>query len=1126
MSSSIPVPEGPRPLPLVGNLPDLWGGVHDGFPKLIQRFCDPGIFTMHIPSNMVLANLDLAKFGGPTIVCAEPSLLEEMFNRPDEFNKKLFKHSQAGKNAGKGLFACDDDQLEDHDMAARVLLPAFSLEGMQRYFDIIVSCTDDLMTVMAAECTGNNACDLHPLLSKYTFEVITRVGFGTKYNAMTHDCAFLSNFSEQMEITEKLRKPAFRGTAAAMAFLSGARKALPQIRARQQGEIRTILKRKREDIDAGSSSDCPVKDMCTRMLTDPDPKTGKLLPEDVVTQNTLTFLVAGHDSTSSAITMLLYYLGIHPSVEEKVYNEVQREIGDRPLTFEDLSKLTYCTQVVKENLRLAPPAHSFIKNSPTDKETTLGKYRIPAGSSIVVSLWALHYNPRLYSEPFEFRPERWEGEENAKRSPYAWLPFSYGKRGCIGQQLSLIEQRVCLAMLVRKYHIRLDPKTNLTITHPIFMNPKGVWLRIAPRSGSANVSPACVALKKCTANPTVDLGKIQQLSQKKLLVLFGSNMGTCSAFAERLLSKFSAMGVVCQKASLDDIASSRLPEIPKADTGMVLIVASTYNGQPPENAREFASWLSAGDVSAKFEGVSYSVFGCGNSQWAGTYQKFGRVVDTALLNAGSTCIAAMGEADMDGGQAELEFARWSLACIVQLFKGAGIPLPDTLADQLHAKITPLETFVWEGRTPDDLAMEHRRLLLDAVLRMPVLKGSEAWFASVGKNRELVRDVERSTRHIEIALPAGCSYSAGDHLGVYGCNPEAVVLAYLRRVSMAPDAVVRIEGNLPESLLITNTAISAYAALGFFVELQQPATRAQLHFLAGKAAGSTRKRLDALASFEGKDFEEYVVVNRRTLLEVLEDVPEVRVTLGELLALLPPAKPRYYSISSSPKVLPNALSITVSVVQGLSPTGRKHFGLCSNYLAMQPKRLPQQIATQPSGDELSSEIPLNHAPLLTFVKNTGSAFRLPASDGAPIVMIGPGTGLAPMRGFIQDRAVAGSNINLLFFGCRSDEDFLYREELEAWEAAGALELHVGFSRKDGVPKTYVQQLIDREADRVIELLALGAYIYVCGDASRMAPAVRETIVRICEKAGFGGEDFVHNLEEEGRYCQDVWAAQSL
>lgn len=1097
------------PVLLVGNLRELQGGVHEGMPKLIQQYGDPGLFTFEVPSNF--SAVPLNKFGGPTIVVANPDLLEELFNRHEDFNKKLFKYSLIAQTAGKGLFASDDDS-EAHDAAARVLLPAFALDGMKQYFEIIRSKTTILSDGLV-DGSKDGSIDLHPVLSKYTFDVIAEVCFGRDYDAQRRSCPFLENFNKSMSYRETLSSVALQSVAYMKSIMSGVGRKLMRLRMDNDTEIAGIMDAQREAIASGEVNKCPVKDMCSRMMTEPDPKDGQLLDEDIVIQNIRTFLVAGHDSTSSAITMLFYHIACNADVEEKVYQEVMREIGDAPLKFEDLAKLTYCTQVVKENLRMMPPAAAFVKNSPIDRETTLGDYTIPKGSSLMVSLWALHYNPTVWPEPFKFRPERFESEENAKRSPYAWLPFSYGKRACIGQQLSLIEQRMALAMIVRRCHIRLDPKSKLKITQPLFANVSGLHLKFVARAGTmVPPPPTSMALNQVRAC-SAGLGKIEALAGKKVVVLVGSNMGTCTSFADRLIAKFSELGMVCEKSPLDALASENPPALPEAQSGMALIVTCTYNGLPPENAKAFASWIDSSEAASKFNGVNFSVFGIGNSQWAATYQKFPLSIDRQLDQLGAIRLAELAAGDMDGGQVDMTFARWSMSVMVALFQSADIPLPASLADELYEKITPVESFVWEGKKPQDISNEFKMSLMDSVLQMPILRGTNAWYGTASVNHDLVREDGRSTHHLEITLPEGQTYTAGDHLGVYGANPKQLVAAYLHRIGMSPDAVVKLEGGADMATL-NNKPLGVCAVMSFLVELQQLATRTQLKFLARKAEGASQTRLEELAAFDTSAYDEHVVKDRRILLEVLDEFPELRLTFGELLSILPRMKPRFYSISSSPQVLSGAASITVSVVQGTSPSGRRHLGLCSNYLAGQPFRT-----------KYSESLPHGHSQLIVFVKDTGSAFRLPASAETPVIMVGPGTGLAPMRGFIQERVAAGAKENMLFFGCRNDSDFLYREELEAWRDAGVLDLHVGFSRKEGTPKTYVQQLVRQESVRVAELLQLGAHVYVCGDAAHMAPAVREAFESLCAEAGLGSH-FVQDAVDQGRYCQDVWAAQSV
>jgi len=1110
------IPPGPPPFPLVGNFPHIRDGLHVAMPRLVAQY--GGIFQFH-PTSGMMPVIPFGLHGGPTIMLSDPVLLEEMYSRPEDFVKNYFKHSLLRRGAaGPGLFTTDDDE-EDHDKAARVLLPAFSLNGMREYFNIISECTTALVTLFENSANAGKPVDVHPVLSSYTFEIIGRVCFGHAFNAITNPdgCTFLKNFEAQGKAMARMKTRPFKIGMFAKGLVSGDLFLLQRTQKKALQEIESIINTKKSvlqscPVSGAAGSACPMKDMAERMLTVPDPGTGELLPERLIRANTMTFLVAGHDSTSTAITMLLYHVATHPSVEERVYREVMDVVGDATLTWDLLGKLPYCTQVVKENLRMFPPAPGFVKGSPPDRATTLGPYHIPPGTDIVVPTFGLHFNPQVYDDPQRFDPDRWSPKQSAKRSPYAWLPFSYGKRACIGMNLSLIEQRVALVEVVRKFHLRVDPSTKIRVEQPLFLNPQGIYLSFTPRS-SVHVSapPPLLPLKSAAVNEPTGVGNIDQLQGKRVVVLFGSNMGTCEHFADCLVQQSVELGLEAKKEPLDMLASESTPELPTGNTGLVLIVTATYNGQPPENAKRFAAWL--GTSAAKmFHGVRYAVFGCGNRQWAATYMGFAQCVQDSLEDLGAECLIEMGEGDMDGGQVEVEFARWCLKWKVALLQAHGIDVPASLVDGLYPRLPQVEAFVWHGRCAQDLTEAYRdSVFTSKSAKSKFFQEAGAWFANAVVNRELLQQEGRSTKHIELPLPDGIQYKAGDHLGVVGANPHDIISAYLARVQLAPDAVVKLEGESVSDLPL-NTPLPAYFALAYFVELQQLATRTQLHQLAKWAEGAAGNRLRELASLEGGTYEQHVLAGRRTLLEVLKEVPDLQITFGQLLALLPAMKPRYYSISSSPKASPSKASITVSVVRGTSPSGRVHIGLCSNFLSAQPKSMPPAMGIDVA------------MPLMVFVKDTGSAFRLPATTH-PVIMVGPGTGLAPMRGFIQDRIADGAKDNLLFFGCRDEKDFLYREELEAWVQSGCLELHTAFSRLPGCPKVYVQHLIEQQQARVVHLIAQGAYIYVCGDASQMAPQVRQTFIQICSSSAGLGPDFIDKMIEQGRYCQDVWAAQS-
>jgi len=200
-------------------------------------------------------------------------------------------------------------------------------------------------------------------------------------------------------------------------------------------------------------------------------------------------------------------------------------------------------------------------------------------------------------------------------------------------------------------------------------------------------------------------------------------------------------------------------------------------------------------------------------------------------------------------------------------------------------------------------------------------------------------------------------------------------------------------------------------------------------------------------------------------------------------------------------------MSCSVVAGPARSGRGRFeGVCSNFLA-------RALA----GDTVHG-----------FVRGTtAEGFGLPDDAGKPLIMVGPGTGLAPFRGFLQERAVRkaqGQSLGeaLLFFGCRHpQQDFIYADELQAWAKDGVVELHTAFSRADG-KKAYVQDRLREQADTVWRLLQAGGHVYICGDGSRMEPDVRRTLVDIARAHGEDGEAWMDTMIAGQRYVLDVWA----
>jgi NADPH-ferrihemoprotein reductase len=247
------------------------------------------------------------------------------------------------------------------------------------------------------------------------------------------------------------------------------------------------------------------------------------------------------------------------------------------------------------------------------------------------------------------------------------------------------------------------------------------------------------------------------------------------------------------------------------------------------------------------------------------------------------------------------------------------------------------------------------------------------------------------------------------------------------------------------------------------------------------------------------------------VHILEDIPSAKIPLDHLLELMPRMQSRYYSISSSPKVYPDSIHLTAVLIEYNTPTNRVNKGVATSWLKLK----------QPDAGE---RIPV-------FVRR--SQFKLPAKHQTPIIMIGPGTGFAPFRGFLQERQwlkEQGKQVgdNILYFGCRKrSEDFLYQEELEKYVENGIVsKLYLAFSR-DQEKKVYVTNLLRENKKELWEVIGeKNGHIYICGDARTMARDVRDIVLEVIEEEGkktkTEAEAFLKKMESQRRYSADVWS----
>jgi sulfite reductase (NADPH) flavoprotein alpha-component len=535
-----------------------------------------------------------------------------------------------------------------------------------------------------------------------------------------------------------------------------------------------------------------------------------------------------------------------------------------------------------------------------------------------------------------------------------------------------------------------------------------------------------------------------------LLFLFGSQTGTAEGLAKRLARESEQRGFAPTILPLNDYEKANLPVAKKA-----VIISSTWgDGDPPDNATNFWSWLSA-DAAPRLENLHYAVLGLGDknySEFCGASKKF----DTRLEALGARRLLPRGECDVDY---ETAANAWSKS----LWETIATPAPAAPATALNGRgASPGPT--WSKNNPFPARLLSRRLL-----------------NRTGSAKEVY--------HHEINLEgSGLAYEAGDALGVVARNCPGLVDSLL--------AALKCSGDEPMSL--GQETVTLREALTRHYDIAKPPG----DVLAAVAKAAPRSELAALlAPDRAEELKKWLW--GRDLLDVLSLAP-APFPWGELLPMLRKLAPRLYSISSSPKAHPGQVHLTVAAVR-YSAGGRERKGVASTFLA---ERLgpdePVGVFVQPS-----------------------HGFKLPASGDTPVIMVGPGTGVAPFRAFLEERQATGSKgRNWLFFGDqRYTTDFLYEEQLTAWLKSGHLSrLDLAFSR-DQPEKIYVQDRMMERAGELWSWLQDGAHFYVCGDASRMAKDVDAALRKVFEVAGGASpEDAaagVARLKSEKRYQRDVY-----
>lgn len=604
-------------------------------------------------------------------------------------------------------------------------------------------------------------------------------------------------------------------------------------------------------------------------------------------------------------------------------------------------------------------------------------------------------------------------------------------------------------------------------------------------------------------------------------ILWASQTGNAESAALRCAQRLKKAGHPVKLASMDEYPAAEL-------TGerFVLFIASTFgDGEPPDNGESFFRALK-GENAPSLPDLQYAVLAFGDSSFA-RFCGFGQFLDDRLAQLGGRRLLGCTRCDTDYQQ---QVEAWSGAIAERLCHGGG-NLGHDIASDAHgsasASVETVETPVGaSGEAPGvsvAAALAAAPAIAPAVVSparsglgpagmaatalaataatavAPRPEGREAGKSGRDRpvsarllfNRLLNRPgSEKETRHYAFDLcGTGLAYEAGDALGVWPANDPELVERLLGTLKLDPLAPVHVKGQ--GTLPLAEALLRHYEIARI--------NRETLRFIQERTRAEVLRNL--LQESRREEFKAWQW--GRQLIDVLEEFP-VSLTPAELTGLLKPLQPRLYSIASSPKLHPEEVHITVSTLR-YEHRGQVRKGVCSTFLA---------DLVKPGMD-----IPV-------FIQKNRH-FHLPEDPRTPMIMVGSGTGIAPFRGFLQERrATGGPGRNWLIFGEQREAcDFYFRKELEAFKQDGLLQrLDTAFSR-DQADKIYVQHRLLEQGAELWGWLQEGAHFYVCGDAGSMAKEVDDALRTVIRLHGglddAAADDYVTEMRRNKRYAKDVY-----
>lgn len=604
---------------------------------------------------------------------------------------------------------------------------------------------------------------------------------------------------------------------------------------------------------------------------------------------------------------------------------------------------------------------------------------------------------------------------------------------------------------------------------------------------------------------------------RSILILYGSQSGNSEELAEQAGKACSAQGLNPSVKAMDEIQITDL-----SSQKRVLVCCSTWgDGEQPDNAEDLWEAANSGAISS-LKGLNFSVLALGDTSYD-LFCESGKEWDAWFEKMGANRVHQRVDCDVDF---EGPAAEWTAAVI---------PLMVAIEDDPDA-------------TDEDSSSTSATEVTAVSSEIPTKTEKSQWNAKNPYSTKITQNYVlngegsgKETRHIVFELgDSGLNYKAGDALGVVPRCPPEVVAEILSMTALTGEEIVETyagECTLKEALMdkyeVHRVSKKWIESLG--PRLVSSSSSIEIKIVSRKRTSSRDGTLlvEWKGSGEGDDLpDRYVEIGMpsnpsealwneltsdskamedymwsRDYVDALSDFGHIGFSAQQLIEGMDRLKPRLYSIASSPDHEPGTVHLTVGIVR-YNHHDRDKTGLCTGFLA--------------------DRCQVEETDIGVFMSPTRS-FVLPSDGSVDAIMVGPGTGIAPFRAFLQQRDINGdTGRNWLFFGDWTEEgEYYYRDEMESWKERGVLDKHDLAWSRQGSEKVYVQHLMKKNGEEIWKWIDGGGYFYVCGDKNYMAKDVHTTLIEICSEFGSmtpdEAKDFVETklMKTEKRYLRDVY-----